>query len=215
MIISCSEDGRQDFELVIPFAIHRQEHVSLGSEESPIPIVDAGVHCYVPKGLVRLGGDDYALNGLTGNKYHIDGFVMKKHPVTNREYIAFLNDLYHNGRREESFSNMLQRKGIKIAMKQCTGPKKVVFYHHRIQILWFMVGTGLYATSIGIVPMPMPNGCPKKRSFWRLPDDLEWEKQHAVPTKDFTLGAIALILPFAALKTVKKKKSPVPVDEFL
>ena len=71
MRISCSEKGRQDFEFVIPFAIHRQEHVSLGSEESPIPIVDAGVHCYVPKGLVRLGGDDYALNGLTGNKYDI------------------------------------------------------------------------------------------------------------------------------------------------
>ena len=75
-----------------------------------------------------------------------------------------------------------------------------------------LTGFSLYVV-IGIVPMPMPNGL-KKMVF--LGDcQMIWsgKKQHAVPTKDFTLGAIALILLFAVLKTAKKKKSPVPVSE--
>ena len=32
----------------------------------------------------------------------VDGFIMQTHAVTNREYLAFLNDLHRSGRQEEA-----------------------------------------------------------------------------------------------------------------
>ena len=54
-----------------------------------------------------------------------------------------------------------------------------------------MVGTGCNYIDC-IVPMLMPNGCRKKRSFLETSDDLNGKKLLEVPTKDSTLGAIAL-----------------------
>ena len=48
---------------------------------------------YVPAGWCWTGGDDAASDGLPARRLWIDGFVMKRHPVTNGEYLAFLNDL--------------------------------------------------------------------------------------------------------------------------
>ena len=68
---------------------------------------------------------------------------MKKHPVTDREYIAFLNDLYHNGRREEALK-YAPKEGDKIAMKQCTNSKKVVFT---------IIGSGFCGSWLGLACM--------------------------------------------------------------
>ncbi|MEM7245966.1 MAG: bifunctional serine/threonine-protein kinase/formylglycine-generating enzyme family protein [Acidobacteriota bacterium] len=63
-------------------------------------IDDDEVH--VPAGWFQSGGDPRATDGLPLRWLWVDAFVVKKHPVTNAEYLEFLNDLVAQGRREEA-----------------------------------------------------------------------------------------------------------------
>jgi len=57
---------------------------------------------YVPAGLFWSGGDTRALESLPRRQVWVDGFVMRRFPVTNREYLLFLNGLVNYGRNEEA-----------------------------------------------------------------------------------------------------------------
>ena len=54
---------------------------------------------YVPAGWFWSGGDSRAVESLPRRKIRVDGLLVARHPVTNAEYIAFLNDLVAKGRR--------------------------------------------------------------------------------------------------------------------
>ncbi|MDP6931874.1 MAG: SUMF1/EgtB/PvdO family nonheme iron enzyme, partial [Myxococcota bacterium] len=91
-----------------PIHIGRLEHwdaVPPGATESlPVPLpsqeqVPAGA-CYVPGGWTRLGGDPRALNSLPLHRTWIDGFFIQQRPVTNREYLGFLERLLAQGQHE-------------------------------------------------------------------------------------------------------------------
>ncbi|MCB9743832.1 MAG: SUMF1/EgtB/PvdO family nonheme iron enzyme [Alphaproteobacteria bacterium] len=56
----------------------------------------------IPAGWFTSGGDPEALDGLPARRLWVDGFFIKKHPVTNAEYLAFLNDLVAQGREAEA-----------------------------------------------------------------------------------------------------------------
>ncbi len=60
--------------------------------------------CYVPAGFASIGGDPEAPDTLPGRRVWIDGFVMRRFPVTNAEYLAFLNALVAEGREEEALA---------------------------------------------------------------------------------------------------------------
>jgi serine/threonine-protein kinase len=60
--------------------------------------------CYVPAGFASIGGDPEAPDGLPGRRVWIEGFVMRRFPVTNAEYLAFLNALVAEGREEEALA---------------------------------------------------------------------------------------------------------------
>lgn len=49
--------------------------------------------CYVPAGWFVSGGDPNALDGLPRRRLWVDGLRARRHPVTNAEYIAFLDDV--------------------------------------------------------------------------------------------------------------------------
>jgi serine/threonine-protein kinase len=76
-----------------------------GGEPYPIPLPRAGEmgedEVYVPAGWCWTG-DPEALDGLPRQRVWIDGFVVGRFPVTNEEYLAFLNDLLAQGREEEA-----------------------------------------------------------------------------------------------------------------
>jgi serine/threonine-protein kinase len=57
---------------------------------------------YVPAGLFWSGGDTRALESLPRRQVWVDGFVMRRFPVTNREYLLFLNGLVNYGRDQEA-----------------------------------------------------------------------------------------------------------------
>lgn len=57
---------------------------------------------YVPAGYFRAGGDPQAEGALAATRYWVDPFVIKRFPVTNADYLAFLNDLVARGMEDEA-----------------------------------------------------------------------------------------------------------------
>lgn len=94
-----------------PVRIHRQTHwdgVAPGGRE-PLPIVlphpaELGPDdLYVPAGGFQAGGDPLAAGTpLPAQRVWVDGFVIRRFPVTHQEYLAFLNARVAQGREEES-----------------------------------------------------------------------------------------------------------------
>jgi serine/threonine-protein kinase len=97
-------------EVVYPVLIERGERwdgCPPGSRDPyPIPLpmlgdVDSD-EVYVPAGWAWMGGDPDAPDSLPATRIFIDGFIAGRFPVTNEEYLAFLNDLVASGREAEA-----------------------------------------------------------------------------------------------------------------
>jgi formylglycine-generating enzyme required for sulfatase activity/tRNA A-37 threonylcarbamoyl transferase component Bud32 len=58
--------------------------------------------CYVPPGWFWSGGDPMVPNTLPRRRLWVDGQVFRRFPVTNREYLRFLDALVASGREEEA-----------------------------------------------------------------------------------------------------------------
>ncbi|MBT3224454.1 MAG: SUMF1/EgtB/PvdO family nonheme iron enzyme, partial [Proteobacteria bacterium] len=93
-----------------PVHIGRQEHwdgrspVDDSLRAVPIPRAAELGHddCYVPAGWFWAGGDNEKTTALPWRRLWCDGFVIRRHPVTNTEYLDFLNDLLQQGSTEEA-----------------------------------------------------------------------------------------------------------------
>ncbi|MGK3968173.1 SUMF1/EgtB/PvdO family nonheme iron enzyme [Sorangium sp. So ce118] len=59
---------------------------------------------YVPAGWCLTGGDAATADSLPRKRAWIDGFVMRRFPVTTGEYLEFLNDLVASGREAEALA---------------------------------------------------------------------------------------------------------------
>lgn len=58
---------------------------------------------YVPAGYCQIGGE--GRNALPRARVWVDGFVMRRFPVTTGEYITFLDDLVASGREDEALAH--------------------------------------------------------------------------------------------------------------
>lgn len=58
--------------------------------------------CFVPPGPAVVGGDPEAHEAGPRRRVVLPGFILRRDPVTNAEYLAFLNDLALQGRAEEA-----------------------------------------------------------------------------------------------------------------
>lgn len=83
-------DGRRPGERV-PTPIRLPRSTELGPED-----------VVVPAGFAWIGGDPQAPTSLPRQRAWVDGFLMRRFPVTNAEYLVFLNDLVRQGRRDEA-----------------------------------------------------------------------------------------------------------------
>jgi formylglycine-generating enzyme required for sulfatase activity/tRNA A-37 threonylcarbamoyl transferase component Bud32 len=98
--------GRPDVRY--PVWIRRSEawHGCPSGADRPLPIgipeVLSPGECYVPAGWFWCGGDPDALESLPGGWRWCDGFAMRQNPVTNTEYLAFLDDLAATGREDDA-----------------------------------------------------------------------------------------------------------------
>ncbi|APR75850.1 serine/threonine protein kinase [Minicystis rosea] len=97
-------------EVVYPVQIERDERwdgCAPGSADPwPIALPPEGAidpdEVYVPAGWAMLGGDPDAPDSLPAARVWIDGFIVGRFPITNAQYLAFLDDLVASGREDEA-----------------------------------------------------------------------------------------------------------------
>ncbi|MEZ4294203.1 MAG: bifunctional serine/threonine-protein kinase/formylglycine-generating enzyme family protein [Polyangiaceae bacterium] len=97
-------------EVAYPVLIDRGDEwdgVPPGSKEPysiPLPLISelGKDEVYVPAGWCLTGGDAEAPESLPRQRLWMDGFVIGRFPVTNDEYLVFLNDLLATGREQEA-----------------------------------------------------------------------------------------------------------------
>ena len=92
-------------EVRYPVLLERDQHWDgcAPGQSRPYPIVLPHVHAlgpddvWVAPGWCWIGGDVDACESLPRRRIWVDAFIMRRHPVTNREYLAFLDDLVARG----------------------------------------------------------------------------------------------------------------------
>ena len=171
----------------LPVRLARGEHVTFaGADGAPrdLPLPRAGElgagDVFIPEGWCWLGGDPSAIGSLPRRRVWLDGFVLRRTPVTNVEYVAFLDDLVATGREDEALRHVPREKGGTVGEVGAMifgrrsdgtfvlrpdadgdewGPQQPV-----VMVTWH--GASAYAAW-----MARRTGRP-----WRLPTSDEWEK---------------------------------------
>jgi len=101
----------------LPVLLDRLEHFRLVDEQGqerdlvlPAPDALGPLDVFVPLGWAWLGGDPSAIGSLPRRRVWLESFVMRRFPITNREYKAFLDDLVRQGRRDEALAHVPREK---------------------------------------------------------------------------------------------------------
>ena len=175
-------DGRP--VVLYPFALGRQEHhdaVPPGCSDTHrvhLPAALSEDDCYVPAGWFWSGGDDEALDPLPRRRLWCEGFVMKRDPVTNRQYLEFLNALLSAGQRQRAVGYAPHEMGKDDEaglLIYGLGPRGFELVPDKDGDIWdldwpvFNVdaeGARAYASWLAA----------RDDLPWRLPAELEWEK---------------------------------------
>lgn len=170
-----------------PVSIGRNEHwdgVPPGAMQThEVSLPRAGAFAsderYVPGGWAWVGGDPGAQESLERQRVWVDAFVARCFPVTNREYLEFLNDLVVRGRTEDALVFAPRERG---GSGDVDGPMIVGFEAGRFVLrpdsdgdLWdddypVTMVTWMGATAFAAW-LAERTGQP-----WRLPSELMWEK---------------------------------------
>jgi eukaryotic-like serine/threonine-protein kinase len=101
-------------EVSYPVFVQRQHHwdgVRPGADKAfPIWLPPVGTVadelCYVPAGWFISGGDDEAIEPLPRRRLWVDGYLISRFPVTNRQYLGFLNALLAAGEEKTALSHV-------------------------------------------------------------------------------------------------------------
>jgi serine/threonine-protein kinase len=166
-----------------PVSIGRREHwdgVRPGSSEPTVIRLPRAEEigpedCIVPAGWFWSGGDPKALDPAPGRRLWVDGFVVRRFPVTMGEYAAFLDDLRRSGQLEDSlvprengrFGAQIpqlvwdgeRHRPARTEQPRSLGPRHpVVFVDHASAAAWCQWESR------------------RRHKQWRLPHDQEWEK---------------------------------------
>jgi eukaryotic-like serine/threonine-protein kinase len=180
--------------------------------------------CYVPAGWCWTGGDPEAADGLPLQRMWIDGFVMRRFPVTNREYLAFLNDLVASGRESAGLAacprsqlGMADNVGARLAFGRDGGGRFHLIEDDVGRLLapdWPVVLIDWYGAQAYAAWMRARTGHP-----WRLPNELEREKaargvdgRHC-PWGDHLDATFACVVDSRAEEPVQAPVRDYPVDE--
>ncbi len=171
----------------LPILVGRAEDWQLAPpDRAPIPLWlprpgELGADdVYVPAGWFRAGGDPHAGDALPAGPRWLESFVIRRYPVTNAEYLAFLNDLVAAGRVEAAEAHAPRRgEGAEQEAGEC-------FYGRRPDDGFCLASAGPGAD--WALDEPVTSVCwHDARAFaaweaartgqpWRLPHELEWEK---------------------------------------
>lgn len=107
-LLRLTHPGREPVDL--PVAVRRLEHWDNtppgASAPHPVVLPPQGAIpddlCYVPGGWFRFGAHDVTHQAWPASRRWVDDFLIQRLPVTNRAYMAFLDDLVASGREAEA-----------------------------------------------------------------------------------------------------------------
>lgn len=152
-------------------------------DTSPTPVIlprlgDLGSDdIYVPGGwCIAGGGAPDVATSMTRRPLWVDSFVIKRDPVTNRQYIAFLEDLLAQGREDEAMRHVPRaglsgegppvygREGSRFVLQPDADGDLWLEDWPVVQVDWY--GARAYAAWRAA----------REGVAWRLPSEWEWEK---------------------------------------
>lgn len=137
--------------------------------------------CYVPGGFCFIGGDSEAVESLPWRRIWVEGLVLRRFPVTNREYIEFLDELVATGREEEALAYQPRPP-----LDRAEAAGKLPLYRRdqrgrfrlagddptaRLETSFPVTSIDWYAATAYARWLSLRTGLP-----WRLPDEIEREK---------------------------------------
>lgn len=178
--------GRED--VVYPFLIERLQRWDGappgGAGPLPIPLPPVGVlgpeERYIPPGYAWIGGDPDAWRPLPAQRVWVDGFTLCRFPVTNAEFLIFLDDLVAQGREGEAHRYQPRERGSQqweegaplygrrpsgsFYLKPDADGDEWLPEHPVVMVTW--AAATAYARW-----RAARDGVP-----WRLPSEVEWEK---------------------------------------
>lgn len=135
---------------------------------------------YVPAGWFRSGADRYAPNSHPARRPWCHGLVVQRFPVTQREYIAFLDDLVAQGREEEALRHAPRERagregelGALLYGRTASGgfAMQTDADGDTWQPDWPVIHVDWVGARAYLAWLAERSGRP-----WRLPGELEWEK---------------------------------------
>jgi len=135
---------------------------------------------YVPAGWYRSGGDPEALNSGPARELWCDALVVQRFPVTNAQYLGFLDDLVAQGREAEALRHAPRERaggaGENGALIYGRHPDGRFFLRADADgdvwdPEWPVVHVDWHGARAYFVWLAERTGRP-----WRLPGPLEWEK---------------------------------------
>ena len=111
-LLKIAAPGRE--EVLYPVHVQRQQHwdgIRPGAETpSPVWLPPIGTvseqECYIPAGWYISGGDEAAVEPLPWRRLWIDGYLISRFPVSNRQYLEFLNALLAAGDEKTALSHV-------------------------------------------------------------------------------------------------------------
>jgi eukaryotic-like serine/threonine-protein kinase len=184
-LLRLQKSGHHD--VVYPVSIERGEHWDsvdpLGNRpEIHIPRLGEleNNDCYIPGGWFWAGDDKISSGALPRRRVWIDSFIMNKNPVTNREYLRFLDDLMSQGKENKAFQFVPRERAAKAGQLGAMiygiddeGKFRLVpdADGHVWNPDWPVMMIDYFCASAYAAWLSE-----KQSKNWRLPHELEWEK---------------------------------------
>ena len=135
---------------------------------------------YVPAGWFQAGGDPNLSVPAPRQRIWVDGFVMRRHPVTNAEYLQFLNALVKSEQFElaekyqpREWTGQKNQEGMPIYSRRSDG--RFVLGKDKDGQLW-LPDWPVVLVSHHAATAYAEWFAKKTQKPWRLPREYEWEK---------------------------------------
>ena len=151
-------------------------------EPLAIPLPPSGAlgpdDCYVPAGWTQVGGDPAAPGSLPRRRVWVNGFMMRRTPVTNQEYLTFLNAMRLQGRGEEALRHAPRERPTSV-----DDPGAMIYELKRNGQLVLPPEGEFWGPTSPVLMVDWSSAVAYARWLseqtgipWRLPSELEWEK---------------------------------------
>ena len=181
-LVTCHKNGYEPIRY--PVQIGRCEKwttkTPLGTEQ-PLSFLPSELlkqdECYVPAGWFHFGGDERALNAIPKKKVWLNDFIIKKYPITNEDYLGFLNDLLKQGK---------EKLALRYAPKDRAMDNSAIIYgrdEHGLFHLQPDAEGDMWELDWPVILVDWTSAMAyaqwysnRTGRYWRLPFEAEWEK---------------------------------------